>query len=153
MTKSKATDPPQYGYLGPNTDFGHFLQLVEAIQGTAIITVNYGSNLAGTGGGEPAEAAAWVAYANGSPADQKVIGKDSTGYDWKTVGYWASLRASKPLEADDGQNFLRIAHLMQDGAANIDWLELHKPSFLDDSNKPGPVFFALQMISSAGADQ
>jgi hypothetical protein len=34
---------------------------------------------------------------------------------------------------------------MQDGAANIDWLELHKPSFLDDSNKPGPVFFA-QMI-------
>jgi hypothetical protein len=108
--------------------------------------VNYGSNLAGTGGGEPAEAAAWVAYANGSPADQKVIGKDSTGYDWKTVGYWASLRASKPLEADDGQNFLRIAHLMQDGAANIDWLELHKPSFLDDSNKPGPVFFALQMI-------
>jgi hypothetical protein len=32
MTKSKATDPPQYGYLGPNTDFGHFLQLVEAIQ-------------------------------------------------------------------------------------------------------------------------
>ncbi|HEY2393072.1 MAG TPA: hypothetical protein VGK22_17990 [Candidatus Angelobacter sp.] len=110
MTRSKATDPPQYGYIGPNTDFGHFLQLVEAIQGTAIITVNYGSNLAGTGGGEPAEAAAWVAYANGSPADPKVIGKDSTGYDWKTVGYWASLRASKPLDADDGQNFLRITH-------------------------------------------
>jgi hypothetical protein len=110
MTKWKGTDPPQYGYLGPNTDFGHFLQLVEAIQGTAIITVNYGSNLAGTGGGEPAEAAAWVAYANGLPTDQKVIGKDSTGYDWKTVGHWASLRAAKPLEVDDGQNFLRIAH-------------------------------------------
>ncbi len=62
MTKWKGTDPPQYGYLGPNTDFGHFLQLVEATQGTAIITVNYGSNLAGTGGGEPAEAAAWLAY-------------------------------------------------------------------------------------------
>jgi hypothetical protein len=83
---------------------------VEAIQGTAIITVNYGSNLAGTGGGEPAEAAAWVAYANGLPVDQKVIGKDSEGNDWKTVGYWASLRAAKPLETDDGQNFLRISH-------------------------------------------
>jgi len=30
----------------------------------AIITVNYGSNQAGTGGGNPAEAADWVRYAN-----------------------------------------------------------------------------------------
>jgi hypothetical protein len=78
--------------------------------GTTIFTVNYGSNLAGSGGGEPAEAAAWVAYANGSPTDTKAIGKDSAGNDWQTVGYWASLRASAPLPNDDGKNFLRIQH-------------------------------------------
>jgi len=51
-----------------------------------------------TGAGEPAEAAAWVAYCNGDPSDEKVIGKDSTGYDWKTVGYWATMRASLSFE-------------------------------------------------------
>lgn len=78
--------------------------------GTAIVSVNYGTNLNGTGGGEPAEAAAWVAYANGSPSNTQAIGKDSAGNDWKTVGFWATLRASKPLPTDDGFNHLRIGH-------------------------------------------
>src|SRR5580658_4930516 len=76
--------------------------------GTALVTVNYGSNLDGSGGGEPAEAAAWVAYANGKPDNTLAIGKDSKGNDWKTVGYWASLRAASPLATDDGLNALRI---------------------------------------------
>jgi hypothetical protein len=78
--------------------------------GSALVTVNYGSNLDGSGGGEPAEAAAWVAYANGKPDNPQVIGKDSKGNDWKTVGYWAGLRASAPLATDDGFNALRISH-------------------------------------------
>ena len=78
--------------------------------GTALITVNYGSNLDGSGGGEPAEAAAWVAYTNGKADSTQPIGKDSKGNDWKTVGYWASLRAADPLPADDGFNALRIGH-------------------------------------------
>lgn len=78
--------------------------------GSALVTVNYGSNLDGSGGGEPAEAAAWVAYANGKPSNTQAIGKDSKGNDWKTVGFWANLRASKPLAADDGYNLLRINH-------------------------------------------
>ncbi len=78
--------------------------------GTAIVSVNYGSNQDGSGGGEPAEAAAWVAYANGDPASTQVIGKDSKGNDWKTVGFWASLRAASPLDKDDGYNHLRIGH-------------------------------------------
>ncbi len=78
--------------------------------GTALITVNYGSNLDGSGGGEPAEAAAEVAYANGSADSTQVIGKDSKGNDWKTVGYWASLRGADPLPTDDGYNALRIGH-------------------------------------------
>ncbi len=78
--------------------------------GTAIVSVNYGTNLDGSGGGEPAEAAAWVAYANGNTLSTQPIGKDSAGNDWKTVGFWATLRASKPLPTDDGYNHLRIAH-------------------------------------------
>lgn len=108
-TKWQASDPPKYGYYATNNDFGHFVALIDQV-GTTVITVNYGSNLEGTGGGEPAEAAAWVAYANGNPSDTRVIGKDSTGYDWQTVGSWASLRASSPLAVDDGKNFLRIGH-------------------------------------------
>jgi alpha-L-arabinofuranosidase len=42
-----------------------------------------------------------------------VIGKDSTGNDWKTAGYWATMRASAPLGDDDGYNFLRISHPQQ----------------------------------------
>lgn len=78
--------------------------------GSALVTVNYGSNGDGSGGGEPAEAAAWVAYANGSPSSTQPIGKDSKGNDWKTVGFWASLRAATPLATDDGYNHLRIGH-------------------------------------------
>jgi hypothetical protein len=99
---------PDHFYPGENS-MGHMAQFLDKF-GTAIITVNYGSNAAGTGGGEPAEAAAWVAYANGDPNDTKVIGKDSTGQDWKTVGYWATLRSQAPLPDDDGLNLLRADH-------------------------------------------
>jgi len=99
---------PNVGYAQAS-NLGSFLRLMEQV-GTAIFTVNYGSNLRATGGGEPAEAAAWVAYVNGDPNDTKSLGKDSAGNDWQTVGYWASLRASAPLPTDDGKNFLRIQH-------------------------------------------
>ena len=96
------------GSPSPNNDFGHFAKLLDQF-GTAVVVVNYGSNLDGTGGGTPEEAAAWVAYAMGDPANTQSIGKDSSGHDWQTVGYWASIRASQPLATDDGLNFLRIA--------------------------------------------
>jgi hypothetical protein len=108
-SNSQASIAQRFSGLAPGTDFGHFVRLIDQV-GTTVITVNYGSNQEGTGGGEPAEAAAWVAYANGSPTDTNVIGKDCTGFDWQTVGYWASLRASQPLPAEDGKNFLRLAH-------------------------------------------
>jgi hypothetical protein len=108
-TTSDAAITQRFNNISPRDNFGHFVALIDRV-GTAVITVNYGSNQDGTGGGEPAEAAAWVAYANGDPSNTKAIGKDSTGYDWQTVGYWASLRASKPLPVDDGKNFLRINH-------------------------------------------
>jgi hypothetical protein len=102
-------NPPPERFYPDENSMGHIAQFLDKL-GTAIITVNYGSNAAGTGGGEPAEAAAWVAYANGDPNDSKAIGKDSTGQDWKTVGYWAGLRAQAPLADDDGLNLLRANH-------------------------------------------
>lgn len=95
-------------FLAPEAHFGAFVALMEAVGAGALITVNYGSNPQGTGPGVPQEAAAWVAYANGTPASTTSIGLDETGSDWKTVGYWASLRAASKLATDDGLNFLRI---------------------------------------------
>lgn len=103
-------NPDDVGYLADGSDFGSFVSVFEGFAGTAMITVNYGSNLAGDGPGEPLEAAAWVAYANGDPDDEHLLGVDGSGTDWQTVGAWASLRASPPLDEDDGRNFLRIAH-------------------------------------------
>jgi hypothetical protein len=97
------------GYFAPESNFGSFAQFVDKL-GQAVIIVNYGTNFDGTGGGEPAEAAAWVAYVNGDPASNQAIGKDSTGEDWHTVGFWATVRSQAPLSSDDGLNFLRIQH-------------------------------------------
>ena len=96
------------GYLAERSDFGNYLSVASAANVALMITVNYGSNQAGDGPGEPNEAAAWVAYANGDPDDEHVIGVDGAGEDWQTVGFWASLRAADKLEQDDGLNFLRI---------------------------------------------
>jgi hypothetical protein len=97
------------GYIAPAASFASAVQLVDQA-GTVLVTVDYGSNPDGTGGGEPLEAAAWVAYANGDPSSSKVIGKDSTGHDWGTVAKWATIRGQTPLATDDGYNFLRISH-------------------------------------------
>ena len=102
-TKDKAP------YWPPQNGFPATASTLDGL-GTALVAVNYGSNLDGSGGGEPTEAAAWVAYANGSPSSAQAIGKDSKGNDWKTVGYWASLRAAIVLANDDGLNALRIGH-------------------------------------------
>jgi hypothetical protein len=108
-----AVDPPgnefPYGYYASSSHFPNFINLLDATGSQAMITVNYGSSLgnfdAGSGkwlstkGGQPEEAAAWVAYANSDPGiygteDDVVIGVDDEGINWKTAGYWARLRAS-----------------------------------------------------------
>jgi len=50
-------------YMNPNSTFDNFVNLI-LVPGNyeAAITVNYGSNKTCNGGGDPAEAAAWVAY-------------------------------------------------------------------------------------------
>ena len=85
---------------------------IASVKGQGIVSLDYGS-------GSPQEAAAFLAYLNGSVNNPTVIGtgpewSDSANaweqVDWKTAGYWASLRASAPLAVDDGLNFLRLDH-------------------------------------------
>ena len=82
---------------------GTFANITQAQGAQAFITVNYGS-------ATPQEAAAWVAYYNGSAASTLSLGTDTKGRNWNTVGYWAGIRAAAPLATDDGYNFLRISH-------------------------------------------
>lgn len=126
VSTSPACGVSPNGFLAAHSDFGSFVKTLVATGTQAMITVNYGTSLAdangtvstgsyGPGtcsepntGGQPLEAAAWVAYANGNPSSAQVLGIDAVGFDWKTVGFWASLRAGAPLTADDGYNFLRL---------------------------------------------
>lgn len=105
-------DPDDFGYVAAGTDFGNFVRVLSALDDAeAIITVNYGSaqkfvggrSLVPDFGGQPGEAAAWVAYANGDPclfgtAQDVLLGTDQQGNNWLTAGYWAKLRASTPAQ-------------------------------------------------------
>jgi hypothetical protein len=51
-------------YINSSDTFDAFMGVVQKAGAAAILTVNYGSNAAGTAGGDPNEAAAWVTYAN-----------------------------------------------------------------------------------------
>jgi alpha-L-arabinofuranosidase len=104
-----------YGWMSGKTDFGNFVKLLDATNSKTIITLNTGGALkydnpsnpsklvVPSHGGQPQEAAAWVAYANadagiyGTPSDI-ALGVDAEGNDWKTAGYWAKLRASTPSQ-------------------------------------------------------
>ena len=101
-------------------------------------TLDYGS-------GSAQEAAAFLAYLNGTTANATAIGNgqiwDSATNtwiqrDWKTAGYWASVRSAAPLATDDGLNFLRIGSPVQ--AERIVALE---SSLVDDraSNAHGEI--------------
>jgi hypothetical protein len=66
------------GYQDPNSTFDNFMQDVALpAHLETSLTVNYGSNEACNGGGDPAEAAAWVDYANNTK---------KYGVKWWTVG-------------------------------------------------------------------
>lgn len=84
------------------TSFASFIHVTTNIGAQAFVTVNYGT-------GTTNEAAAWVAYANGSTTNTQSLGVDPFGTNWQTVGYWAALRAAAPLGKDDGRNFLRLS--------------------------------------------
>jgi len=100
QTNRRVSGNPNWTWSSHVADFA---AVVEEQGADAYVIVNYGS-------GTPEQAAAWVAYHNGDPASTQALGTDSRGRDWKTVGYWASIRAAAPLATDDGYNFLRVSH-------------------------------------------
>jgi len=51
-------------YVNPSNTFDAFMGVAHQAGAAPILTVNYGSNAADNGGGDPNEAAAWVDYAN-----------------------------------------------------------------------------------------
>jgi hypothetical protein len=119
-----------------------FAQFIEGVGGTGVVTLDYGS-------GSPQEAAAELAYLEGSPTDQTVIGNglewnDNTNQwqqvNWQTVGYWASLRGATPLAQDDGYNFLRINH--RAAFTGITYWEVGNEEYgnweIDHHGTPGP---------------
>ena len=123
-----------YSYMGPSTDFGSFVGLLDNAQAQAVITIDYGSGLQWNSShtqlvppftnAQPQEAAAWVAYANGNASlygttNDIVIGVDVLSNDWKTVGFWARLRSSTVAQYNawagttnhlTDYNFLAINH-------------------------------------------
>lgn len=142
-----------YGWMSGKTDFGNFVKLLDATNSKTVITLNSGSALkydnpanpsklvVPSHGGQPQEAAAWVAYANadagiyGTPGDIP-LGTDAEGNDWKTAGYWAKLRASTPSQYSSWANadgvynstnaFLAID---RDAPVGIEYWEIGNESF------------------------
>lgn len=107
--------------------------------GNTLVNVNYGT-------GTPAEAAAYVAYLNGSPASSVVLnfpnapGAAAGVSKLHTAGDWASLRGTAPLAIDDGLNFLRINHPAPFG---VKYFEVGNEVYFDVNNSEGftnPVY-------------
>jgi hypothetical protein len=79
------------GYLNRADNFDAFMGVAQKVGATPIITVNYGSNAAGTAGGDPSEAAGWVNYANNVKhygvkfweIGNEVYGNGFYGADWE----------------------------------------------------------------------
>jgi len=70
------------GWAARPTDFINFMKAT-GTEGMWVVSQN----------GTPQEAAALVAFFNAQVSDATVIGVDSRGFDWKTAGHWAQLRA------------------------------------------------------------
>jgi hypothetical protein len=98
--------------LSSSSMFGQGALYAASLGATAIVTVDYGQ-------GSPQEAAALLAYLDGSTSNVTSLGSGEQWnvttqswqrVNWQTVGVWAGLRAATPLAHDDGLNFLRINH-------------------------------------------
>lgn len=101
-------------------DFGtaEFFELCQQLNAVPVMTVNHGSGLDATGRVTPRvslsqrikRAAAWVAFANGVPQDQRPLGLDEEGHDWQTVGFWAKQRVELGRTAPWGVVFWEIGN-------------------------------------------
>lgn len=86
---------------GWSSGAGVLANLTAAVSAGGMVCVNYGT-------GSPQEAAAYLAYLNGQPGNATPLGLDGAGKDWRTAGFWATLRSQTPLGVNDGYNHLRV---------------------------------------------
>ena len=113
-------------YINPNDTFDHLVTLDAQPAGAGvIITCNYGSNAAGTGGADPNEAAAWVDYSNNTKhygvkyweIGNEIPGNGFYGADWETDQHYPSStnRAGQPALGPTayGQNVLQFVTAMK----------------------------------------
>jgi len=100
--------PWDWGVLKP-TDFINFSQAAGA---ELMYTVNQN--------GTAKEAAALVAFFNGSVNDNTVIGVDVKGHDWGTVAQWAQLRADHGNAAPHPITYWEIGNEIYGGISGTD---------------------------------
>ncbi len=121
--ETNSTVPGQdFPYVDPENNFDNFMKLVNEIGAQALITVNYGTNFAGTAGGSPTEAAAWVKYANIDhnynvkywEIGNEIYGNGSYGANWET-----DLHSQKGPQAY-AENFIAFAKAMKAVDPNIE---------------------------------
>ncbi len=90
--QSNAIVPGQSSYADPNNNFDAFIALARSTGAMPIVTIDYGTNAAGTGGNTGDTAAAWVAYANTTKGygvkyweiGNEVYGNGEYGAAWET---------------------------------------------------------------------
>jgi len=133
------------GYVNPNATFQNFLtDVVVPADVDVAVTVNYGSNAACTAGGDPAEAALWVANAlsNGNKVSHWTVGNEVYG-SWETdlhtsahdpttyanavaSGFYPQMKAANPntlvgVVVEPGDNWDSIVL----STASYDFVEYH----------------------------
>lgn len=147
------------GYITPQSTFDHLMSRVAAPLNIDIaITLNYGSNRACTGGGEPSEAAAWAADAKskGYRVSYWTVGNEVYGsweydlhthpHDPHTYSYWVRTGYYPQLKKADSQAQVGIVvdvpsdHAWNDAvlreAQPFDFVEVHYyPEYNKDNDK------------------
>ncbi len=88
-----------------------FIGLLKAVGGEAMWTVSFNETAE--------EAAALVAFFNGDVDDERPIGVDPRGVDWKTVGHWARLRADTGHPEPVGVRLWEVGNEVYGGMAGM----------------------------------
>lgn len=112
---SNGSGSDEWHFLGKNgfpVGAGLLANMTAAAGADGLVTVNYGT-------GSPEEAAAYLAYLNGTTDNHFAIGEDASGVNWGTVADWAALRGETPIGSDplDG---LRVGHLAPFGFTHFE---------------------------------
>ena len=113
--------PGQSSYAFPQNKFSNFMKVAAQVGAEPMITVNYGTNFTGTGGGTPAEAAAWVQYAmqHHDLAQYWEIGNEVYGGGFYPGADWETNLHSNKSPQGYANNVLKYVQAMRAVNPNI----------------------------------